>query len=502
MEKTGGTEENNRTYIAIDLKSFYASVECMERGLDPLTANLVVADPDRTEKTICLAVSPSLKAYGVPGRARLFEVIRRVGEVNAFRKANAPGHVLTRSSRDDLEVRNDPTVALDFHIAPPQMKKYMDISSRIYSIYLKYVAPEDIHVYSIDEVFMDVTNYLAAYRMTARELASTVIADVLSTTGITATAGIGTNLYLCKVAMDIDAKHTEPDANGVRISELDEMSYRQRLWTHRPLRDFWRVGRGYAEKLEQHGLYTMGDVARCSVQNEELLYRLFGVNAELLIDHAWGWEPCTIAEIKAYVPETSSVSIGQVLKEPYAYGDARIIVREMSESLAMELTDRGRTAGQVALTVNYDSSNLKTDGGSGAYKGETAKDFYGRTVPKHAYGSENLNRSTSSVREITEALLSLFERIADPSLLIRRLTVAANRVREEAASAAREAVQLNLFEDAEQKEKELEKERKQQETVLKIRKKFGSNALLRGTDLYGSATAQERNLQVGGHKAE
>ncbi|MBR0444217.1 MAG: DNA methylase [Clostridia bacterium] len=495
-------QSDTRTYFAIDLKSFYASVECMERGLNPLTTNLVVADPDRTEKTICLAVSPSLKAYGIPGRARLFEVNQRVKQVNALRKMNAPGHLLTGSSKDDTEVRNDPSLALDFHIAPPQMRKYMEVSSRVYGIYLKYIAPEDIHVYSIDEVLMDVTNYLAAYKMTARELARTMIADVLATTGITATAGIGTNLYLCKVAMDIDAKHTEPDENGVRISDLDERSYRQRLWTHRPLRDFWRIGRGYSEKLEQHGIYTMGDVARCSVQNEELLYRLFGVNAELLIDHAWGWEPCTMKEIKAYVPEASSVSAGQVLIEPYTFEDTKIIIREMGEQLSMELMDRGRVTDQVALTVNYDASNLQGPDGIHSYKGEVVKDFYGRAVPKHAYGSENLGRFTSSSRAITESLLSVFERIADPALLIRRLTVAANHAEMEDAFRAPASVQLSLFEDAEQQEKDLEKEKRQQKTVLEIRKKYGSNMLLKGTDLFSRATAKERNMQVGGHKAE
>ena len=495
-------QSDTRTYFAIDLKSFYASVECMERGLNPLTTNLVVADPDRTEKTICLAVSPSLKAYGIPGRARLFEVNQRVKQVNALRKMNAPGHLLTGSSKDDTEVRNDPSLALDFHIAPPQMRKYMEVSSRVYGIYLKYIAPEDIHVYSIDEVLMDVTNYLAAYKMTARELARTMIADVLATTGITATAGIGTNLYLCKVAMDIDAKHTEPDENGVRISDLDERSYRQRLWTHRPLRDFWRIGRGYSEKLEQHGIYTMGDVARCSVQNEELLYRLFGVNAELLIDHAWGWEPCTMKEIKAYVPEASSVSAGQVLIEPYTFKDTKIIIREMGEQLSMELMDRGRVTDQVALTVNYDASNLQGPDGIHSYKGEVVKDFYGRAVPKHAYGSENLGRFTSSSRAITESLLSVFERIADPALLIRRLTVAANHAEMEDAFRAPASVQLSLFEDAEQQEKDLEKEKRQQKTVLEIRKKYGSNMLLKGTDLFSRATAKERNMQVGGHKAE
>ena len=504
MTATHGEREisKNRAYVAIDLKSFYASAECVERGLDPLTTNLVVADPDRTEKTICLAVSPSLKAYGISGRARLFEVIQRVKEVNTLRKTKAPGHQFVKASKDDTEVQKDPSVALDFHIAPPQMRKYMEISSIVYGIYLKYIAPEDIHVYSIDEVFMDITNYLAVYKMTARELVKTMIADVLKTTGITATAGIGTNLYLCKVAMDIDAKHINPDENGVRISELDEMGYRQRLWSHRPLRDFWRVGRGYSEKLEEHGMYTMGDVARCSLQNEELLYRLFGVNAELLIDHAWGWEPCTIAQIKEFIPESNSVSIGQVLKEPYTYEDTKIIIREMGEHLSMELMDRARVTDQVALTVNYDISNLRMNGWLNEYKGEIAKDYYGRTVPKHAYGSQNLDRFTSSAKVVTESLLSVFERIADPSLVVRRLTVAALHVKAEGTADRFRTVQLNLFEDQEQKEKELEKERKHQKAVLDIRKKYGNNVLLKGTDLYGRATARERNMQVGGHKAE
>ena len=349
--------KTQRTYIAIDLKSFYASVECMQRNLDPMTTNLVVADLSRTEKTICLAVSPALKQYGISGRARLFEVVQQVKQANAQRQRMAPGRTFTGASYDDIELKAHPELAINYVVAPPQMAKYMKTSTEIYNVYLKYVAPEDIHVYSIDEVMMDVTNYLQTYRMTARELAKVMISDVLHTTGITATAGIGSNLYLCKVAMDIMAKHVQPDKDGVRIAALDEMSYREQLWAHRPLTDFWRVGRGYAKKLEAVGVYTMGDVARCSIgkpneyYNEELLYRMFGINAELLIDHAWGWEPCRMQDIKAYRPETNSVCSGQVLQYPYSFEKARLVVREMAEAVALDLLEKKLVTDQLTLTV-------------------------------------------------------------------------------------------------------------------------------------------------------
>lgn len=501
-----------KTYLAIDLKSFYASVECMERGLDPMTTNLVVADLTRTEKTICLAVSPSLKAYGIPGRTRLFDVIRRVKDINAERKNRAPGYQFTGSSADDTELKENPSLELDYITAPPRMALYMDYSSRIYEVYLKYIAPEDIHVYSIDEVMMDVTGYLNTYGMTARELAAEMILDVQRTTGVTAAAGIGTNLYLCKVAMDIEAKHIPPDENGVRIAELDEMSYRRLLWSHRPLTDFWRVGRGYAKKLEEHGLFTMGDIARCSLgkdrdyYNEDLLYQMFGINAELLIDHAWGWEPCTIADIKAYKPASNSIGSGQVLSCPYLFHKARLVLREMADMLALDLADRNMATDQLVLTVGYDRNNLKSGDG---YKGETASDRYGRAVPKHAHGTENLLRYTSSTKRILQAATELFDRIVDPDLMVRRLYLTASRVADESEAAEKESYeQLDLFTDQEAAEKakeqenqQLEKEKRWQKAMLDIKKKYGKNAILRGMNLEEGATARERNNQIGGHKA-
>ena len=395
---------SDRVYLAIDLKSFYASVECIERGLDPMTTNLVVADQSRTEKTICLAVSPSLKGYGIPGRPRLFEVVQRVKTINEERKRTAPGHRLTGISWKATELKTFPTLAVDYLVAPPQMALYMQYSAKIYEVYLKYIAPEDIHVYSIDEVFMDVTGYLGTYGMTARELAAKMIRDVQETIGITATAGVGTNLYLAKVAMDIEAKHIQPDANGVRIAQLDERSYRQLLWSHRPLTDFWRVGQGYAKKLEENGLFTMGDIARCSIgketdhYNEELLYRLFGVNAELLIDHAWGWEPCTISDIKAYKPASNSIGAGQVLSCPYPYDKARLVLREMADMLSLDLVDQKLVTKQLVLTVGYDRENLQRSGSGKKYQGEISKDRYGRSIPKHAHGTENLKHYTSSTK--------------------------------------------------------------------------------------------------------
>ncbi len=504
-----------RTYAAIDLKSFYASKECMERGLDPMTTNLVVADPSRTEKTICLAVSPSLKAYGIPGRARLFEVVQKVKEINAQRQAAAPGRQLHGSSSDDIQIKANPALALDYIVAPPQMAHYMEASAEIYQVYLKYIAPEDIHVYSIDEVFMDVTNYLDTYGLTARELVMKMILDVLSTTGITATAGIGTNLYLCKVAMDIWAKHIPADENGVRIAQLDELSYRKNLWSHRPITDFWRVGKGYASKLEANGLYTMGDIARCSegkpdnFYNEELLYKLFGVNAELLIDHAWGWEPCTIADIKAYKPESNSIGSGQVLQSPYPYEKAKLVVHEMADLLALDLVDKGLVTDQLTLTVGYDIENLSDPGRRKAYQGEVKTDRYGRAIPKHAHGTANLETYTSSTKQITAAVLALFDRIIDKHLLVRRVYLTANRVVEEASAPDKRGIeQLDLFTDYAAQERRqaeekaaLEREKRMQRAVLEIKKRYGKNAILKGMNLEEGATTISRNGQIGGHRA-
>jgi len=506
---------NNRTYIAIDLKSFYASVECIDRGLDPMTTNLVVADESRTEKTICLAVSPSLKAHGIPGRARLFEVVQKVREVNAWRQLSAPGRSFQGSSWDDTKLRDHPELSIDYLVAKPRMALYMEYSTRIYQIYLNHVAPEDIHVYSIDEVFIDATAYLRTYGLTAREFAMRIVLDVLNTTGITATAGIGTNLYLCKVAMDIVAKHIPADRNGVRIAELDEISYRRTLWDHRPLTDFWRVGRGYAKKLAEHGLYTMGDVARCSLgepnafHNEELLYKLFGVNAELLIDHAWGWEPCTISDIRSYSPEFNSISSGQVLQCPYTAEKARIVVQEMTDLLVLDLVDKGLVTDQIVLTVGYDIENLADAKRAASYKGPVTTDLYGRKIPKHAHGTANLGKYTSSTREILHAMLELYDRIVDPSLLIRRMYVVACRViREDTVPPPAETEQLDLFTDYTAREQQqlsaaaaLEREKRQQQALLAIKKKFGKNAILKGINFEEGATARERNAQIGGHKA-
>ena len=501
----------NHTYICIDLKSFYASVECIERGLDPMTTNLVVADASRTEKTICLAVTPSLKAYGIPGRARLFEVVQKVRQVNADRRYKAPGRVLKGRSIDTAQLAEDPSLELDYIAAVPQMALYMEYSTRIYNVYLKYVAPEDIHVYSIDEVFMDVTSYLQAYGMTARQLAQKMILDVFNTTGITAAAGVGTNLYLCKVAMDIVAKHVPADEQGVRIAELDEMSYRRLLWNHRPLTDFWRVGRGYAAKLEAQGIFTMGDVARTSLTTygEDLLYRLFGVNAELLIDHAWGWEPCNIARIKAYKPSTNSISSGQVLHCAYEADMAKLVVREMTDLLVLDLVDKGLVTDQMVLTVGYDIENLTDPERRKKYKGPITTDPYGRRIPKHAHGTVNLDRQTSSARRIIDAVMELYDRIVNPNLLVRRITIGANHVVEESSvSVAAVPEQLDLFTDyvaLEQErrleEAELEKEKHIQQAVLSIKKKYGKNAILKGMNLQEGATARDRNSQIGGHKA-
>ncbi len=489
-----------KQYIAIDLKSFFASVECAARGLDPLTTNLVVADEGRTEKTICLAVSPSLKAYGIPGRARLFEVIQRVEEANARRRAAAPARTLTGSSYDATQLAADPALAVDYIVAPPRMARYVETSAHVYAIYTRHVAPEDIHVYSVDEVFIDATRYLRRAGLSAHDFARMLIREVLAGTGITATAGVGTNLYLCKIAMDIVAKRIEPDADGVRIAELDEASYRRTLWSHRPLTDFWRVGRGYARRLEAHGLATMGDIARCSLDNEDLLYRLFGVNAELLIDHAWGWESCTIADIKACRPKSSSISSGQVLPEPYVFEKGRLIVREMTELLVLELVDKGLMTDQMVLTVVYDVENLTDPARRSAYHGELETDVYGRTLPKSAHGSVDLGGYGSSTRRILRAVTALYERIVDPSLLLRRVYVVANRVRPEGDAPAAGYEQLDLFADTSEREA-LARERRQQEAILAIRRKFGKNAIVKGMDLEEGATTIARNGQIGGHQA-
>lgn len=497
-----------KTYLSIDLKSFYASVECMERGLDPMTTHLVVADQSRTEKTICLAVSPALKAYGISGRARLFEVVEKVKEVNAQRRRKAPCGVFTGTSHQAPQLLARPDLALDYLVAPPQMAHYISFSTRIYNVYLKYIAPEDMHVYSIDEVFLDVTPYLDTYGMTAEELARTILLDVLHTTGITATAGIGSNLYLAKVAMDIEAKHIQPDKNGVRIARLDEMSYRRNLWAHRPLTDFWRVGRGYAKKLEQQGLYTMGDIARCSLgrredyYNEELLYKLFGVNAELLIDHAWGWEPCTISDIKSYRPTTNSVGSGQVLKTPYPAEKARLVVQEMADLLVLDLVDHRLMTDQLTLTVGYDRENLTDPQRRLAYRGAVSTDAYGRAIPKHAHGTTHLAEYTSSTTEIVEAMTKLFDRIVNPQLLVRRLNVTANRVLREDCLPTQGLQQLSLFsDDGQQRQAQLKRERQKQQAILSIKKKYGKNALLKGMNFRDGATTRERNGQIGGHKA-
>ena len=505
----------DKIYIAIDLKSFYASVECKERGLDPLTTNLVVADPGRTEKTICLAVSPSLKRYGIPGRARLFEVVQRIREVNRERKLQAPGRTFHGSSSNAAELAADPGLEVSYITAVPRMSYYMNYSTQIYDIYLKYVAPEDVHVYSVDEVFIDATAYLKTYQMSAHDLALRMIQNVMQETGIVATAGIGTNLYLCKVAMDIVAKKIPADKDGVRIAQLDERSYREQLWNHVPLTDFWRVGPGYARKLNENGLYTMGDVARCSIgkpneyYNEALLYRLFGINAELLIDHAWGWEPTTIAQIKAYKPEKNSVGSGQVLQCAYTAEKAKLIVKEMTDLLVLDLVDKGLVTDQMVLTVGYDIENLTDPAIRNKFHGEVTTDRYGRKVPKHAHGTANLPDYTSSTRVIMKAVEDLYDRIINPDLLVRRIYVVASRVIPEEEAKEKEVFeQMALFTDyealkkeKEQEQTELQKEKRIQHAILDLQKKFGKNAVLKGMNLEEGAMTIERNRQIGGHKA-
>lgn len=501
----------NRIYLCIDLKSFYASVECIERNLDPMTTNLVVADSSRTEKTICLAVSPALRTNGIPGRPRLFEVIQKVRTVNEDRRRKAPGGRLKGESYDACALKAHPELGLAYIVAPPRMALYIEYSTRIYDIYLKYIAPEDIHVYSIDEVFMDITGYLNTYHLTAYELAMRIIRDILHSAGITATVGIGTNMYLAKIAMDIKAKKMLPDKDGVRIAELDEMSYRRELWAHTPLTDFWRVGRGTANKLEANGLYTMGDIARYSLSNfgEEKLYQLFGVNAELLIDHAWGWEPCTIMDVKAYEPENKSIGSGQVLHCPYDFNKAKLIVREMTELLALDLVEKRLVTDQVVLTVGYDIENLKNPEIKKQYKGGVVTDQYGRRVPKHAHGTANIGRWTSSANLIMKAVMDLYEKIVNPKLLVRRVNLSANHVvPEKGVEEKQDFEQLDLFTDyealqkkREQEELGLKKERAIQEATIELRNKFGKNAILKGTNLQEGATTKDRNRHIGGHKA-
>lgn len=544
----------SKTYISIDLKSFYASVECMERGLDPLNTNLVVADASRTQKTICLAVSPSLKAYGIPGRARLFEVEQKVKEANARRQTRAPKNILDGKSVFATELNENPCLAIDYIAAKPRMALYMSKSTQIYDVYLRYIAPVDIYAYSVDEVFIDASGYLKTYGLNAHDFARLLVREVFKETGITATAGIGPNLYLCKIAMDIGAKHTEADADGVRIAELDEYSYRRLLWDHRPITDFWRVGRGYAKKLAKKSIFTMGDIARCSLgtssdyYNEDLLYKMFGVNAELLIDHAWGYEPCTLAEVKSYRPQRKSLVSGQVLQNAYTYEKTRIVVREMMELLALDLVDKGLLTNQIVLTVGYDIENLSDPERRKAYKGEITVDGYGREIPKHAHGTGNLPFSTASTKLTTDCVLEVFDRVVDESLLTRRISITANNLvleseyKRENEVASAEPEQISMFDmlaggdDSQAPERvsskeatvyseqdkpnstmvaesisgsaandksedTLEKEKQVQEAMLKIKKRFGKNAILKGTNLQEGATAKERNAQIGGHKA-
>lgn len=494
---------DDRIYVAIDLKSFYASVECIERGLDPMKTHLVVADPTRTEKTICLAVTPPLKKYGISGRARLFEVVETVKKVNTERKKRIKSKDFSGYSYDDQELTHNEELGFEYIIAPPQMALYMKRSAEIYSIYLKYVSADDIHVYSIDEVFIDLTNYLKTYGMSARELTMRIILDVLKTTGITATAGIGTNLYLCKVAMDIVAKRISPDKNGVRIAELDAEKYRKELWSHTPITDFWRVGNGYARRLEYYGIHTMGDIARCSIKHEDLLYKTFGVNAELLIDHAWGYEPCTISDIKAYRHENNSLCSGQVLQRPYTCDSARLVVKEMADQLVLDMVEKRLVTDQIVLTLGYDIENIDKDGG---FSGEITTDRYGRSIPKHSHGTANLGKYSSSTKEILTATENLYDKIINPKLSVRRITITVNHlIGENETSKINTGEQLTFFDLDEKGESDntelLKKERKKQEAVLNIKKKYGKNAIIRGMNLEEDATTISRNSQIGGHKA-
>ena len=496
----------NKVYMCIDLKSFYASVECVERGLNPLTTNLVVADSSRTEKTVCLAVTPTLKKYGLSGRSRLYEVIQTVKKVNQERKKNNYNYPFKEKSYDDIALANNKKLELDFIIAPPRMGFYLEYSTKIYNIYLKYISADDIIVYSIDEVFCDITNYLSTYKTTPEELVTKIINDVYSQTGITATAGIGTNLYLAKIAMDIVAKHANPDKNGARMAYLDERLYRQQLWNYKPLTKFWRIGPGIASRLEKYGIYTMGDIARTSIKNEAFLYKLFGVNAELIIDHAWGYEPCTIDVIKQYKPMSSSLSSGQVLHTPYEFNKAKIVMREMADSLSLDLVEKRLVTDQIILTINYDTDNLKDK--SIKYDGEITKDHYGRNVPKPAHGTINLKYKTSSSKIICDKTIELFNQIVNPNLLIRKLNIAVNNlINEEYVKDKKVYEQFDLFHDADIENKHLENElaslkdeNKVQHVLIDIKRKYGKNAILKGTSLEEGATAIDRNRQIGGHR--
>lgn len=495
-------------YCCIDLKSFYASVECIERGLNPLQTNLVVADKSRTEKTICLAVTPSLKAYGIPGRARLFEVVQKVKEVNFDRRYKIPNHQFVGKSFDSIELKKNSNLELDYIVAPPRMGLYMKYSTMIYNIYLKYVSSEDIYAYSIDEVFCDLTHYLKTSNKLPKQFVTDMIQEVYKTTGITAAGGIGTNMYLAKIAMDIGAKHVKADKDGVRIAELDEMSYRKLLWNHRPITDFWRVGKGYAKKLELHNMYTMGDVARCSIENVELLYKLFGINAEFLIDHSWGYEPCTIKDIKSFKPATNSISSGQVLHCPYNYNQTKLIVKEMTDLLVLDLVEKHLVTDQLVLTIGYDIENLTNQEIREIYSGEIVKDRYGREIPKHAHGTINLDKKTSSTKIIMEAIEELYDRIINKNLLVRRITVVANNVINESEIRNKnEQEQMSLFIDYKKQEEEKNKELKKrkdennlQHAIIDIKKKFGKNAIIKGMNLEKDGTTIERNAQIGGHK--
>lgn len=499
-------DDGNKTYIAIDLKSFYASVECVARGRDPLTTNLVVADETRTEKTICLAVSPSLKSYGVGGRARLFEANQIVKEANRQRKISLKGKPFSGKSDDYNALRADPSLEIDFIKAPPRMAEYMKVSGQIYSIYLRDVAPEDIFAYSVDEVFIEATQYLKMYGLTAREFTMRLIKNVLAETGITATAGIGPNMFLAKVAMDVTAKHIPADENGVRIAELDTMSFRNQLWDHKPITDIWRIGGGVARRLERLGIYTLGDIALCSEENEEILYKEFGVNAEFIINQAWGWEPTTIADVKAYKPENNSLSSGQVLSQPYDFEKGLLIVQEMTDLLVLSLVEKGVVTDQMVLTVGYDIENLSS---GSSYGGAVETDRYGRKAPKMAHGSINLGRYTSSTRLIMEKVTELYKRIVDKKLTVRRMYVVANHVKPESEIRSEpEVMQMTLFDDPEEIERKQsaekaanEKERRLQKASIEIKRKFGKNAILKGMNLQEGATTIERNKQVGGHKS-
>ena len=499
----------NKVYACIDLKSFYASVECVERGLDPLTTNLVVADGSRTEKTVCLAISPSMKQYGLNGRARLFEVVQKVREVNADRRYKNYRKPFKGKSYNDLELKKDRSLELDYITAVPRMSHYMKYSTKIYDIYLRYVSPDDIYVYSIDEVICDITNYLSINKLTPRELVTKMIHDVYVETGITATAGIGTNMYLAKIAMDIVAKHSGADKFGVRMAELDEMSYRKKLWSHRPITDFWRVGKGYAKRLESRGMFTMGDIARCSIKNEELLYKMFGINAELLIDHAWGWEPCTMDKVKEFKPLRNSISTGQVLHCAYNYEKTKLIIKEMSDLLALDLVAKKLVTDQIVLTVGYDIDNLTIPYIKEKYYGEVTVDHYGRKVPKHAHGTINIDHKTSSSKTIVEKTVELFDRIINKDLLIRRINITANNVVNELLVKEDDTFeQYDLFTDYKLKEemkkkqkKDEEKEHSLQNTILNIKNRFGKNAVLKGMNFEEGGTTIERNNQIGGHKS-